>query len=184
MRPGRYDRVMSAVDDVRDEFTAFWGQMAVFWGIPPSTARVHAWLLAQADPQDAEAIASGLSVSRGAVSMALRDLRDWGLVVEQRAPGERRTAYAPETDPERLVRSVVQNRRRREWTPILERVDGWLPRLASERGADSAAFKGRLERLAGLVRTADGLAEEFLRGGTLRSLGLRLLVARALKRAR
>jgi DNA-binding transcriptional regulator GbsR (MarR family) len=175
---------MSALDDLRTEFIAFWSQMAGFWGIPPATARVHAWLLAQPEPRDAEAIADGLRMSRGGVSIALRELREWGLVLEDRPSGERRSTFRPEADAERLVRAVVQNRRRREWTPILERVDSWLPRLAGERGTEAAALRDRMERLGGLVRLADGLAEDFLRGGTLKSLGLRVLVSRALAKAR
>jgi DNA-binding transcriptional regulator GbsR (MarR family) len=175
---------MSALEDLRTEFVDFWGRLAGFWGMPPATTRVHAWLLTQPEARDAEAIAEGLQMSRGGVSIALRELREWGLVLEERAPGGRRSAFRPETDAERLVRAVVQNRRRREWTPILERVDAWLPRLAGERGAEATALRDRMERLAGLVRLADTLAEDFLKGGTLRSLGLRVLVSRALKRTR
>jgi DNA-binding transcriptional regulator GbsR (MarR family) len=173
---------MSETEEVRAAFVELWGQMSGFWGIPPGTARVHAWLLSRSDPQDAEAISTGLGMSRGAVSMAVHDLREWGLVTSERAPGGRRALIRPETDPERLVRSVVQNRRRREWLPIRERVDDWIPRLSGERGPDAAVLRDRLERLGALVRTADALAESFVTGGTLRSLGLRLLVSRAMRR--
>lgn len=164
---------------VRADFVELWGRMAAFWGVTAGAARVHGWLLSRADAADAEQIAEALSMSRGAVSMAVRELDEWGLVLARRAPGERKLSYAPVTDLERAVKSIVQTRKRREWDPILERLREWIPRLESQRGAETEVFRRRLEEIQAVVALADRFAKSFLEGGVVHQLGLQVLMAGA-----
>ena len=117
--------------------------------------RVYGFLLSKKGPSTAEEILAGLSMSRGAVSMACRELRDWGLVHLERAPGSRQLAYRPETDLERAIRSIVAARKRREWDPILESLREWIPRLEADRSPDAATFRERLREIEALVAMAD-----------------------------
>ena len=175
---------MSDTESVRAAFVELWGAMGPFWGVPPATARVYGWLLSKKDPATADEIVEGLSMSRGAVSMACRELRDWGLVQLEHTPGTRQLAYRPETDLERAIRSIVQARKRREWDPILEHLRAWIPQLAAERSAEAAVFRERLKNIEALVATADAMAESFLKGGLVNQLGLKFLVASAGRRSR
>ena len=50
---------MAKLDGVRQEFVDFWGSLASYWGIPPATARVYAWLISQARPCTADEIVEG-----------------------------------------------------------------------------------------------------------------------------
>ena len=170
---------MSDTDDVREDFVELWGAMGPFWGVPPATARVYGWLLSKKDPATADAIVEGTGMSRGAVSMAVRELRDWRLVHLERAEGTRQQVYRPETDLERAIRNIVQARKRREWDPILDHLRAWIPRLAAEKSIEAAVFRKRLEEIAALVATADSMAESFLAGGLVNKLGLKFLVAAA-----
>ena len=170
-------------EDIREDFVGLWGRMGAFWGVSPATGRVYGWLLTQADPQDAEAIQDGLDMSRGAVSMACRELQDWQLVHAQRTSGSRRVLYAPETDLERAVRNIVLTRKRREWDPILECLRRWIPELREEDSHEAEVFLQRLQGIEGLVALVDELSEQFLKGGVLQRLGLKLLVAKARRKA-
>jgi len=170
---------MSDTDDVRQDFVELWGAMGPFWGVPPATARVYGWLLSKKDPATADAIVEGTGMSRGAVSMAVRELRDWRLVHLERAEGTRQQVYRPETDLERAIRNIVQARKRREWDPILDHLRAWIPKLAAEKSIEAAVFRRRLEEIAALVATADSMAESFLAGGLVNKLGLKFLVAAA-----
>jgi DNA-binding transcriptional regulator GbsR (MarR family) len=118
-------------------------------------------------------------MSRAAVSMACRELRDWGLISPGREAGARQITYRPETDLEKAIRNIVQTRKRREWDPIREHLREWIPRLARERSAEAAVFRERLEAIDGLVGLADSMAESFLKGGLVQKLGLKVLVAAA-----
>jgi DNA-binding transcriptional regulator GbsR (MarR family) len=123
-------------------------------------------------------------MSRGAVSMACRDLRDWGLVHARRVEGSRQLRYEPETDQETVIRSIVAMRKRREWDPILARLREWIPRLEARRARDAVVFRERLAAIEALVGMADRMAESFLGGGMVQKLGLKALVAAAARRSR
>ena len=170
---------MSDTETVRSAFVELWGAMGPFWGVPPATARVYGWLISKKEPATADEIVEGLEMSRGAVSMACRELRDWGLVHLERTAGSRQLAYRPETDLERAIRSIVQARKRREWDPIRVHLREWIPRLEAEKSAEAAVFRERLKNIEALVATADAMAESFLKGGLVNRLGLKFLVSAA-----
>src|SRR5262245_7709870 len=88
---------------VREGFVQLWTRMAPFWGVSPAAARVYAWLLSRADGASADEVMAGLALSRGAVSMACRELVDWGLVRPARELGSRRVRYWPEVDLEHAI---------------------------------------------------------------------------------
>ena len=169
------------LDEVRRAFVQLWGAMGSFWGIPPTTAQVHSFLLSQPEGKDADEIMEGLELSRGAVSMACRELRDWGLIHAEKQPGARRVTFRPATDLERVIRNIVQIRKRREWDPVLDNLREWIPRLETEHGPEATIFRQRLVALEGLLASADSLIEGFLRGGLVGRLGLKLLVRSAAK---
>jgi DNA-binding transcriptional regulator GbsR (MarR family) len=174
---------MNSIDTVRREFVQLWGSMGPFWGISPAAARVYGWLLSRRDTATADELMEGLDMSRGAVSMACRELRDWGLVTLEKESGSRQLSYRPETDLERAMRNIVQARKRREWDPILERLREWIPKLEANRSADAQIFRDRLNAIESLVGMVDSMADSFLKGGMLPSLGLKYLVASARKRS-
>ena len=166
---------MPALDRVREEVVVLWDRLGPLWGISPAAGRVHGWLLTNAEPQDAEAIADGLDMSRGAVSMACTELEDWGVIVAERLPGSRRQLYRPVTDLEQVIRSIIRVRKQREWDPLLSQLDKWLEMLDGDRGP-AVDVRSRLERLRGAIGIADRMATRFLSGGALSSFGLRALV--------
>lgn len=175
---------VKASDTVRAEFVDFWGSLGSYWGIPPATARVYAWLISQPRPCSADAIVEGLEMSRGAVSMAARELRDWGLVHFERSPGSRQILYRPETELEVAIRNIVRTRKRREWDPLQTRLRTWIDALRAERSTDTEVFRERLRAIEALVGLADSMADSFLHGGMVQKLGLKVLVASAQRRSR
>lgn len=169
---------------MRDDFVRLWGSLGTFWGVSPTTARVFGWLFSREDGAEAEDIMEALDLSRGAVSMACKELRDWGLLHAERVAGSRRTIYSAERDLEKVVRHVVQIRKQREWDPILENLREWLPTLESEAGPDAEFLVARLRAVESLAEFADSMVERLLKGGTVTNLGLKVLVGGAQRRAR
>jgi DNA-binding transcriptional regulator GbsR (MarR family) len=175
---------MGRTEDVREAFVAFWASLGPFWGVSPATARVYGWLISKKDGATADEIMSGTGMSRGAISMACKELRDWGLVHQRRGAGERQGSYHPETDLEKAIRNIVHARKRREWDPMLERLREWIPALDAERAAEAQVFRDRLKAIEALVGMVDRMAESFLKGGMVHKLGLKVLVAAASKKRR
>ena len=60
------------------DFVDLWGQMAEHWGINRTMAQIHALLMISPAPITAEQIMEELRISRGNVSMNLRDSINWG----------------------------------------------------------------------------------------------------------
>ncbi len=171
-----------SVDRVREEFVQLWGALGTFWGVPPTTARVFGWLMSRSEPADAQEIMAGLELSRGAVSMACRELREWKLIAPERVAGARRVVYRPETDLERVLRNVVEIRKRREWDPIRENMRDWIPALeaqsssASGPSPEDAVFLRRLRAIDQVMGRVDSIAEFLLNGGTVTDFGLKALL--------
>lgn len=170
------------VDRVREEFVQLWGALGTFWGVPPTTARVFGWLMSRSEPADAQEIMAGLELSRGAVSMACRELREWKLIAPERVAGSRRVVYRPETDLERVFRNVVQIRKRREWDPIRENMRDWIPALEAQSSSgetaspENAVFLRRLRAIDQVMGRVDSIAEFLLNGGTVTDFGLKALL--------
>ena len=170
---------MSAVNTVRRSFVQLWGTLGPFWGVSPTTARIYGWLLSRQEGATADEIMESLKLSRGAVSMACKELRDWGLIYPEPMPGSRKVFYRPEADLEKVTRKVMQIRKRREWDPIREHLREWIPELEADPSPEAALFLERLKAIEALVVAADTMAEAFLRGGPVGHFGLKLLVGAA-----
>jgi len=169
---------MQKLDEIQEEFVQLWGNLASFWGITPAAGRVVGYLSSRADPADAETIGETLGMSRGAISMALRELSDWGLVRVQKLPGTRRLLYSPESEIEKVIRNIIQTRKRREWDPILDHLDSWIPQLRSQRSKEAVVFRERLEEIQTVISAVDDMAAAFLSGSIVQNLGLELLLAK------
>jgi HTH-type transcriptional regulator, glycine betaine synthesis regulator len=144
--------------DTVQRFVEAWGAMGSLWGINRSVARVHALLMASEEPISLEEIADRLQISKGNASMSLRELRTFGVVRQVEVPGDRRDFYVTEPDVWTMFFRILRERKRREFDPALEAIQ----RLAGAPGA-TGAVRGRLEQMAELLTTMDGVASRFLK---------------------
>jgi HTH-type transcriptional regulator, glycine betaine synthesis regulator len=142
------------------EFVAHWGLMARTWGINSSMGELFALLYITGTDWTAEDLRHWLAVSRGNVSMNLRELLAWGVVHRVHRPGERRELFRAETDVWVLFRRILSERKRRELDPSLRVLDRTV-RLASEI-PDLADLKARVESLRQFFGLIDSLAVRLL----------------------
>ena len=143
--------------DAMKRFVEAWGAMGSLWGINRSVARVHALLMASEEPRSLDEIADALGISKGNASMSLRELRNFGVIRQVDAPGDRRDFYVTEPDVWTMFFRILRERKRREFDPALEAVR----RLVDDPSA-SGAVKGRLEQMADLLSTLEGVVGRFL----------------------
>jgi DNA-binding transcriptional regulator GbsR (MarR family) len=135
--------------------------MARAWGINASMGELFALLYISGDLWTAEALKERLDVSRGNVSMNLRELMSWGVVHKVHRPGERREFYRAEADVWTLFRRILFERKRRELDPTLHVLGRTVALIESEPAPDRA----RLDRIASLRRffeQINGLATRLL----------------------
>jgi DNA-binding transcriptional regulator GbsR (MarR family) len=144
--------------DTVQRFVEAWGAMGSLWGINRSVARVHALLMASEEPLSLEELADRLQISKGNASMSLRELRTFGVVRQVEVPGDRRDFYVTEPDVWTMFFRILRERKRREFDPALEAIQ----HLVEAPGA-TGAVRGRLEQMADLLGTMDGVASRFLK---------------------
>lgn len=139
----------------RREFVDLWGQMANHWGINRTMSQIHALLMVSHQPLSAEAIMEELQISRGNVSMNLRDLINWGIVRRTSMPGDRRDFFTTETDVWSMFQIILRERKKRELDPLLTRLDECLNHAGKKpehgaSGEEKAAHEAYVKRVTEL----------------------------------
>jgi DNA-binding transcriptional regulator GbsR (MarR family) len=129
----------STLAQARREFIDLWGQMAEHWGINRTMAQIHALLMISAEPVTADGIMDELQISRGNVSMNLRDLVHWGIVRRTSVPGDRRDFFVTEADVWTMFQEIFRERKKRELDPLLSRLQECIDHAGKK--AESAEEK-------------------------------------------
>src|SRR5436305_10458814 len=132
-------------DEPIRRFVEHWGVMARAWGINASMGELFALLYVTGTDWTAEDLREELRVSRGNVSMNLRELIAWGVVHKVHRQGERREFYRAEDDVWTLFRRILSERKRRELDPTLS-----VLRRAVREVPDDPHARARRDRLVEL----------------------------------
>jgi HTH-type transcriptional regulator, glycine betaine synthesis regulator len=150
----------SRQEDLVRQFVEHWGVMARSWGINATMGELFALLYITGENWTAEDLRERLQVSRGNVSMNLRELMTWGIVHKVHRQGERREYYRAELDVWTLFKRIFQERKRRELDPTLL----VLERSVAIVGEDPAhqSMRGRIEDLQQFFALINTLAKRIL----------------------
>lgn len=144
------------------QFVEHWGMMARSWGINPTMGELFALLYITGTDWTADDLKEHLRVSRGNVSMNLRELMAWGVVHKLHKQGERREYFRAETDVWRLFQRILAERKRRELDPTVD----VLRRLSDQVELEPGGFEVRvrlasLQGFFGLVQTIATRLDQF-----------------------
>jgi DNA-binding transcriptional regulator GbsR (MarR family) len=143
-------------DEVVRQFVEHWGVMARSWGINATMGELFALLYITGTDWTADALRQWLRISRGNVSMNLRELIAWGVVHKTHRQGHRREFYRAETDVWTLFRRILTERKRRELDPTLVVLERTVRMIEAdpvqlplrERVASLRQFFGLIDALA------------------------------------
>jgi DNA-binding transcriptional regulator GbsR (MarR family) len=102
-----------------EAFVLHFGEMGSRWGINRTVGQIYALLYVAGRPMPADEIAAALDFSRSNVSMGLKELQSWRLVRLQHLPGDRREHFSTPDDVWQIVRTLAEERKRREIDPTL-----------------------------------------------------------------
>lgn len=100
-------------------FVLHFGEMGSRWGINRTVGQIYALLYLSKEPLCADQIVEGLGVSRSNVSMGIRELQGWNLVLLKHIPGDRRDFYSTPGDVWQILRTLAEERKKREVDPTL-----------------------------------------------------------------
>lgn len=145
-----------ALKDVRDEFVQGMGDISRFWGLSPVLGQMYALLYLNDGPMTADVLGEALGISKGNVSMTLRNLERWGMIKRNRKVGERKELYEAETDFGRMFVSVLMERRNKDFDRSLGTVTRCLEQVKrSEKTKEGEFVKNRLAHMQRFFKTLD-----------------------------
>ena len=99
------------------EFVLHFGEMGSRWGINRTVGQIYALLYASREPLCADDMVSALKMSRSNVAAGLKELQGWGLVLLRHKPGDRRDYYVTPDDVWAILRTLAEERKKREVDP-------------------------------------------------------------------
>ncbi|WP_017443901.1 MarR family transcriptional regulator [Gayadomonas joobiniege] len=95
------------------------GEMGSRWGFNRTIGQMCGLIVISKDPLSANEISDALNISRGNVSMGIKELQAWRLIQIRHKPGDRKEYYAPSGDIWQMAVRVFEERRKREVDPTL-----------------------------------------------------------------
>ncbi|PTM40696.1 GbsR/MarR family transcriptional regulator [Bosea sp. 124] len=133
-------------------FVLHFGEMGSRWGINRTVGQIYALLYLSSEPLCADDVVERLGVSRSNVSIGLRELQAWNLVLLKHLPGDRRDFFTTPGDVWQILRTLAEERKKREVDPTLSVLRGILmqnPADEAERHAQArmAEMHGLIEQL-------------------------------------
>lgn len=150
-----------ALTPVGERFVLHWGEMGSRWSVNRTVAQIHALIYLMGRPLNAEEIAATLRVARSNVSTSLRELLHWNLVRVVHRMDDRRDHFETARDPWDLLRTIVRERKAREFDPTVAVLRDCVsdPEFARE----APATRARLSETLALMEALSRWSEEMLR---------------------
>jgi len=139
----------------KDKFVEIWGSLGSQWGINRTMAQIHALLLVSNHPQSTEDIMANLKISRGNANMNTRSLIDWGLVHKVLKHGERREYFIAENDMWEVARKIAKERRKRELSPLIDKLHVLGDFKAQKGNKEEKHFKNLVEEITEIATKSD-----------------------------
>ncbi len=158
-------------------FVLHFGEMGSRWGINRTVGQIYALLYITEKPLCADEIVAALGISRSNVSMSLRELQGWNLVLLKHQPGDRRDFFTTPDDVWQILRTLAEERKKREIDPTLSVLREILMQEPSGEGElyaqeRMAEMHGLIERLTNWYDDIKRLETDRL--ATLLSLGSKI----------
>ncbi|WP_439575173.1 GbsR/MarR family transcriptional regulator [Phreatobacter sp.] len=160
-------------------FVLHFGEMGSRWGINRTVGQIYAVLFASPRPLCADDLVERLGVSRSNVSMGLKELQAWNLVRLKHMPGDRRDFFTAPDDVWTIVRTLVEERKKREIDPTLTVLRELL--MQAPASDDERHAQARMREMHELIELLTSWYAEMQRLETERLVQLLTLGAKVVK---
>ncbi len=102
-----------------ESFVMHCGEMGSRWGFNRTVGQMYGLLIIHEEALSAIQISEALNISRGNVSMGIKELQSWRLVQVHHKPKDRKEYYSPAGSIWEMASRVFEERRKREIDPTL-----------------------------------------------------------------
>ncbi|MBY4675709.1 GbsR/MarR family transcriptional regulator [Marinobacterium arenosum] len=144
-----------------ESFVFHFGEMGSRWGFNRTVGQMYALLVVSDKPLNANQIADALNISRGNVSMGLKELQSWQLIQQSHIPGDRKDYFTPRGTIWEMANRVFEERRKREVDPTLSMLRDIL--LEAPANDSEAYAQDRMREIHDLLETTTQWASELQR---------------------
>jgi len=128
--PGKHASLFSEIPEIPETrtmnlppliqaFVLHFGEMGGRWSINRTVRQIYALLFLSDHPLNADDLCATLGFSRSNTSIGLKELEGWRLVEMHHQPGDRREYFSTPGDVWQIVRTLVEERKKREIDPTL-----------------------------------------------------------------
>ena len=142
-------------------FVLHWGEMSAKWGVNRTVAQIHALLFLAGKPMPADDIAEALDLSPSTVSASLKELRDWNLISVEHVVDDDRDHYRTATDVWELFRTIVSERKEREFDPTIAVLQECL--ASDDLSKEDEATQQRIRETLILMESLSTWADQMLK---------------------
>ncbi len=154
------DALTGALGALGARFVLHWGEMGTRWGVSRTVSQIHALLFFLGRPMHAEEISLVLRVARSNVSTSIRELQNWDLVKVTHLAGDRRDHFETALDPWDLLRTIVRERKEREFDPTVAFMRGCVE--SREFVREDVQTQKRLRETFALMEALSTWADQML----------------------
>ncbi|MCA0899463.1 GbsR/MarR family transcriptional regulator [Microbulbifer agarilyticus] len=137
-------------------FVLHFGEMGSRWGFNRTVGQMFALMTIHNEPVNADQLAEALKISRGNVSMGLKELQAWRLIELHHQPGDRKDYFTAAGSIWDLARTVFEERRKRELDPTLTLLRQLL--LTEPRDEQESVAQEKIQEVYSLLEMLDQFA--------------------------
>lgn len=149
------------LNPVAQRFVLHWGEMGSRWGVNRTVSQIHALLYFSGRPLPADEIAATLDVARSNVSTSLKELQNWNLIHVVHLMGDRRDHFSTSGDVWELFRTVIRERKQREFDPTIGVLKECL--ASDDLDKEDAAARQRIKETSALMEALSDWGDQMLR---------------------
>lgn len=149
------------LNPVAQRFILHWGEMGSKWGVNRTVSQIHALLYLFGKPMPADEITETLEVARSNVSTSLKELQNWNLIHVVHVMGDRRDHFTTSGDVWELFRTVVRERKEREFDPTIGVLKDCL--TSADLSMEDATAQQRIKETLALMEALSTWGEQMLK---------------------
>lgn len=144
-----------------EAFVFHFGEMGSRWGFNRTVGQMYALMVVSDKPLNANQMSEALNISRGNVSMGLKELQSWNLIQQNHISGDRKDYFSPRGSIWDMANTVFEERRKREVDPTLSLLRDIL--LEAPANDSEAYAQERMQEIHDLLETTTQWASELQR---------------------
>lgn len=154
----------NSIAAARDLLIEALGKQSAFWGLGKTTGEIYGVLYVSVVPLTLGEIAKHLKVTKGNISIAVRNLERLGMVRRSWRRGDRKVYFEAETDFWKITRNVLEQRQKPEFDHSFELVEKSLRMVAqAQTSEEQSQVEQRLRGLVQFYSVLDAMVAALLR---------------------